>query len=351
MNTLEEKIEIHFNQKLPFAVYSKPNLDSIIGVFQKNKQTFLLENFEESGFAFISFDGKTQIFIPKDESTIIQEKNHFNVNIENLLNDIDDCFESQKDFENLVALAIDTIKNKGFEKVVLSRKESFQLDKFQLLKTIQTLFSKYPETFRYVFFHPNIGLWLGATPEKFLERKENHLKTMALAGTQLFSKEVHWTSKEINEQKIVTDFISSQLHQHAQKVTISKPFTFQAGNLAHIRTDIEADIENDSLKNIIEELHPTPAVCGMPKENAKEFILENEGYDREFYTGFLGELNMNVEKSMVETDLFVNLRCMKVENKTVSIFVGCGITADSNPTHEFLETVNKSKTIKNIIVS
>ena len=75
------------------------------------------------------------------------------------------------------------------------------------------------------------------------------------------------------------------------------------------------------------------------------YILENEGYNRTFYTGFLGEWNCNET-----TNLFVNLRCMEI-GKVNSIYVGCGITKDSIAENEFIEIQNKSETIKNIIIT
>ena len=91
-------------------------------------------------------------------------------------------------------------------------------------------------------------------------------------------------------------------------------------------------------------MHPTPAVCGLPKQSAKDFILQNENYNRDFYTGFLGEINI-----LNKTDLFVNLRCIQIVDNIAYIYIGCGITKDSIPDKEFLETVNKSITMKRVI--
>jgi isochorismate synthase len=95
---------------------------------------------------------------------------------------------------------------------------------------------------------------------------------------------------------------------------------------------------------VIQLLHPTPAVCGLPKEQSKAFILENENYDRTFYTGFLGELNMENK-----TDLFVNLRCMEICESQANLFMGCGITKDSIPEKEWEESINKSFTMKRVL--
>ncbi|MDO9260999.1 MAG: chorismate-binding protein, partial [Flavobacteriaceae bacterium] len=159
-------------------------------------------------------------------------------------------------------------------------------------------------------------------------------------------KKVVWSPKEQIEQQMVTDFIVDELKSAIQNLTISNPTSVKAGHLWHIKTDIEGEISAESsLEKIIQKLHPTPAVCGFPKNLAKDFILSNEAYNREFYTGFLGEININLT-----TELFVNLRCMQVENNTISIFVGGGITKDSNPEKEWEETVAKAKTMKNVLL-
>jgi isochorismate synthase len=176
------------------------------------------------------------------------------------------------------------------------------------------------------------------------------LKTVALAGTQLYANEIVWQTKEKDEQKYVTDFITENLKQFSNTIEVSEPKTVQAGNLVHLKTDISATISKENNGKIIRKLHPTPAVCGLPKDEAKAFILENEGYNREFYTGFLGELNIDFTTFRTEnSDLFVNLRCMKIENNCAKLFVGCGITKDSNPEKEFFETVNKTQTLKRVL--
>ncbi|WP_374958131.1 chorismate-binding protein, partial [Gilvibacter sp.] len=78
---------------------------------------------------------------------------------------------------------------------------------------------------------------------------------------------------------------------------------------------------------------------------AKEFILQNEGYNREFYTGFLGPVNENGASA----SLMVNLRCMKIENNTARIFVGGGITIGSQPADEWQEIQNKMQTMLQVL--
>ena len=87
----------------------------------------------------------------------------------------------------------------------------------------------------------------------------------------------------------------------------------------------------------------------MPKVPATEFILNNEGYDRDFFSGFLGPVNMQSSERKVESHIFVNLRTMKIEGKIATLYAGCGITVDSNPEKEWYETEMKTQTLGRVI--
>ena len=353
MTDLFLKVKIQQEQQLPFVLYCKPNSENIVGVFQKNDHLYFLENFEEKGFVFAPFDADEIPLIPLE---------HSDVYVENFLSE-EFFFEDHtskyntstgKDsFEELVAKAVEAIKDNQFLKVVLSRKEEIAILNFDIEITIKKMIALYSNAFNYCFFHPKIGTCIGATPEQFLKANGNAIKTVALAGTQLANNAAPavWQDKEAEEQQLVTDFIVESLNYVVKEITISSPYAFQAGNLLHIKTDISAILKSKkSLKKIITALHPTAAVCGLPKETAKEFILKNERYKREYYSGFLGEFNIDlVSFKNIQTDLFVNLRCMKITKDKAQLFIGCGITKDSIPEDEYKETVYKSMTMKKII--
>jgi isochorismate synthase len=95
---------------------------------------------------------------------------------------------------------------------------------------------------------------------------------------------------------------------------------------------------------MLQLLHPTSAVCGMPKEESLAFILMNEGYNREFYSGFLGQVNFRDE-----THIFVNLRCMQIFDTSAYLYAGGGITAHSQPQKEWQETIYKMQTLLNVL--
>ncbi|MEO6173803.1 MAG: chorismate-binding protein [Flavobacterium circumlabens] len=352
MNNFFSKIKLHKEQNLPFVLYSKPNSTKMIGLLQQNNVLYTVSDFTEKGFVFASFDEKQLILIPENESEIITSEQE---NIEfSLIERSDSGFDpvAKKQYEDLVAKGIQAIKNEEFKKVVLSRRESVAVTDFDFITTFQQLIQLYPTTFSYCFFHPEIGFWMGATPEQLLKANGNVFETTALAGTQKAESEVEisWQQKEKDEQQYVTDFIVKRLREVALSVQVTEPYSIKAGSIWHIKTDISGVLnENSTLEEVIDTLHPTPAVCGLPKKKAKAFIIANENYDRTFYTGFLGELNSSLASNAVSSDLFVNLRSMQImENKAI-LYMGCGITKESIPEKEWEESVNKSMTMKRVL--
>lgn len=348
------KVKQQEKQNLPFVIYSKPNKNILEGYFQKDDHLYFAENFNQSGFVFAPFDGNQIVLIPKKKShkwKAILTSSDENISKESIDNTID--LNAKQHFKALVQKGIDAINNGDFSKVVVSRQEIIDLNDFDITSIFEKLVFAYPTACTYCWFHPKIGLWMGATPERLLKSKNATFLTTALAGTQVYkkAKEPTWENKEIEEQRFVTSYIVDNLKGIASEVTISSPYTVKAGNLLHIKTDIEGKInKNSTLKEVVDALHPTPAVCGLPEMIAKKFIIENENYDRTYYSGFLGELNQKSRnKKKLKSDLYVNLRCMQIKEKQAIIYMGCGITKDSNPEKEWEESVNKSMTMKKIL--
>lgn len=345
-------IRKHQTQNLPFVVYSKPDSNSIFAFLQQNDTLYNVSDYSEKGFVFASFDEKQLILIPEKQSKIISAK-QTEVSVDAV--EIDDAnldLRAKNQYEGLVSKGIKAIQNDEFKKVVLSRCESVDLVSFDFITTFQRLIYLYPTTFCYCFFHPKIGLWMGATPEQLLKAKENVFETTALAGTQKanLESEIRWEQKEKDEQQYVTDFIVKRLREVANSVVVTEPYSIKAGSIWHIKTDISGVLnENSTLEEVIDTLHPTPAVCGLPKKKAKAFILENENYDRTFYTGFLGELNSSFANDSISSDLFVNLRSMQIQENKAILYMGCGITKESIPEKEWEESVNKSMTMKRVL--
>ncbi|CAM4113704.1 chorismate-binding protein [Gillisia hiemivivida] len=352
--------------------YRLPGKESVQLLSQTRSGSFRIKDFAESGFIFSPFKNtENPLFIPEKESikTVLAFFNSTNADLDSTEKTATDFnAKAKSDHINLVRIGVETIKKTELKKVVLSRKE-LQKVSISASEIFQNLLSLYPNAFVYIWSHPETGVWIGATPETLLKTERTKFSTMALAGTrklQNFS-ENDWTQKEIVEQQIVTDSIVFKLKElgHTDEtLKVSETYTSEAGSLLHLRTDISGTVKNNTTEigAIIKALHPTPAICGLPTKAAYKFINDHENYDREFYTGYLGLLNMttaikrssrtrnqeNQAYSSIRKDssIFVNLRCLKFNDGEVEIYVGGGITKDSDPTSEWEETVNKTRTIK-----
>jgi isochorismate synthase len=351
-NNFLEKMQEQFSKRLPFVAYCKPGKHQVTGIFQLHDKAFFAEDFSETGFVMAPFESGDCFLIPENGSEVFVSELPSD-KYEPQVPQPDENPKAKADFEALVKKGILAIEKGEFGKVVLSRQETVAVPNLDFTGVFEKLLHAYPNAFRYCWFHPKTGMWMGATPEQLLRSKDNRFNTVALAGTQPFidTEHVFWQEKEKAEQQFVTDFISGGLRDKVSQMSLSEPYTARAGNLLHIKTDIEGTLNADSgLREVLDILHPTPAVCGFPKLEAKKFILENEGYNREFYSGFLGELHKDFAENKAGSDLYVNLRCMKTETDTALLFIGCGITKDSVPENEFTETVNKSLTMKKVLI-
>jgi isochorismate synthase len=336
--------------KKPFVVYKKPNKSKLNLIIPQISLVNDKNAFVESGFIFAPFsDSDDTIFFPLQNSlqfsAIFSEES--NVESAKITRIVESNISAEKAHIKLVENTIDFIKKNNLKKIVISRKEIIKVSQQNCIEWYKKMCILYPSAFTYIFYHPKTGIWMGSTPEKLLSIKNTLFKTMSLAGTQTFKngEDTKWTSKEIEEQDIVTQYILGNLQNIVKIENINGPYTQRAGNLVHLRTDISGILpKNYNLKNIIYKLHPTPAVCGLPKNRATEFIVENEGYNRQYYTGFLGEINIKNK-----TNLFVNLRSMQVIKNEISLFIGGGITAESSAFCEWQETVSKSQTMKGVL--
>lgn len=340
---LLQQTQQHLDKNLPFVWYVTPNSNKLCAWFQKTNHLHRFK--EQEGFLMAPFlSANDEIYVlPFAESDYLEEEMNFLSNVKSKEINLE-TENAQAQFEAIVCKAVAAIQNEAFTKVVLSRKITIPIQ-INALEVFQRMASTYRNAFCYLFSHPELGSWMGATPEQLIKFSNNHFETVSLAGTQRKVDFKEWSSKEKQEQQYVTDFILDSLHTEVESLKVTPPETIEAGSLVHLKTTISGTVfSNKNSLQLVKNLHPTPAVCGLPKEAALDFILANEGYDREFYTGFVGLWNASAGGN-----LFVNLRCMKVAPEEVTLFVGCGITKDSNPEAEFFETEHKSMTMRNIL--
>jgi len=259
-------------------------------------------------------------------------------------------------FANVVNEGVKKIEDGTFEKVVASRFALVPLpDDFDVVRSFQKLCDTYPNALVSFVTLPGIGSWLGASPEILVSVEDKRIfKTVALAGTKPYTntinlKSVAWTQKEIEEQALVERYIISCFKKiRLREYDEHGPKTIIAGNLMHLRSDFTVDMKATNFPQLgttmLRLLHPTSAVCGMPLAPALEFIRSSEGYDREFYAGYLGPVNV---KNAV--NIFVNLRCAQLLHDNAIIYAGAGITIDSIADDEWAETEIKMNTLLSVI--
>jgi isochorismate synthase len=328
-----------------FALYSLPYSTEhfLIRQMDNNITQFNSKSLQQQGFVIHPFKEDKScpaVFIRQDKlhkNPII----HFTSNHRGTVRSIDreQYLEQVQDFIEAT--------QQDYKKIIFSRIETVNLETGDLFQLFNTLKELYPNTFVYLFNLPGIGCWMGASPEIFVSQKGNNYETVALAGTQrnlgIPLENVFWGEKEIEEQAIVERYVEEKLQQ--QKVNYQKtvPYTSQAGKLLHLKTKFRFRPTSDLFK-FLKVLHPTPAVCGIPKQAATDFILHHEAHKRAYYSGFLGPINIEGE-----SNLYVNLRCMQVFKDKFALYVGGGITADSNGEKEWEETEIKSQTMADVI--
>lgn len=197
--------------------------------------------------------------------------------------------------------------------------------------------------FVYLLSDPSFGTWIGATPEILLKGTGEQLETMALAGTKR-EAEMVWTQKEYEEQKMVTDTMLASIQSYAiNNLSVSDTHTVKKGAVFHLCNNIHFDLAPNLRRSLIQDLHPTPAVVGLPRIQASKLIQNYEKHDRGFYTGLIGRLSAN------EVSVFVNLRCLQVAKNHLALYLGGGITSDSVPELEWQETEDKSQTLLQFI--
>ncbi|MEB2785463.1 chorismate-binding protein [Algoriphagus persicinus] len=263
--------------------------------------------------------------------------------------------EDKAHFLQLVEMSIQAVREKHLEKVVPARTKTIDIpENFNLGCTILSLIKSYPNSFVNFFHIPTIGTWMGASPETLIETKGDIFQTMSLAGTQAASgdnplKTVAWTQKEIEEQALVSRYIVSCFKKiRLREYEEHGPKTVLAGNLLHLRSDFRIDMQATGFPQLgsimLNLLHPTSAVCGMPRKESHDFLQEFEGFDRSFFSGFLGPVNIQGE-----TSIYVNLRTASLVKNKAILYAGAGVTEDSDPEKEWEETELKCQIIGKFI--
>ena len=356
-NRIKSQIKPITAGNLPVVVYRLPDDEFVhfVGQHDQRVKEFDLKDIDKvSGFLLSPFFNNDKFYCVRPD---VHEK--INAKGDKLSNIFKEFFAnrepmyfsepeiSKNDYLKSAKYLIDLLKKGEIRKVVLSRVINQNLtNSFDPLIFFEKLMEEYPKSFTYFFSLPGIGTWVGATPETLLTMESDHAETVALAGTRLVD-DFEWTEKEITEQRIVMDYIEEILSGNGIPDYERKgPFTVKAGNIVHLKTSFNLSLKQleGKVGKLIAGLHPTPAVCGLPRSKSYELIRNVETHDRSFYAGFLGPWNLSGESR-----LFVNLRCAAFGKNKMSLFVGGGLTTESIPEAEWEETVRKSQTLLSVL--
>lgn len=342
------RLSQHYEKQLPFALFSQPDQNEVKAYLQETSELHLNNKLNQDGFVMAPFNPQEEtVCIPASESTTLTavfEKETFPFHRV----EIEETEQDEETHKKLVDRTIAFIKEGHSKKIVISRRKKIQLHDFSIRELIAQILKVHPLAYRYLWYHPQTGIWCGATPETLVSVKENNFKTMALAGTQPYKTgEITWRKKERDEQHFVTEAIVEDLKPYVEDVQVGELETIRAGSLLHLKSDILGKMKDTpgTLSKIISKMHPTPAVCGTPQDISLDFIVKEEADSREFYTGYVGIM----EDQAQSAQFMVNLRSMKIDNGMVTIYIGGGITADSDATEEWTETHNKMQTMLQVL--
>jgi len=219
----------------------------------------------------------------------------------------------------------------SLEKIVLARRSTFSLrssvDPFLLLEALQSV---EPQASYFAFQpHPR-ALFLGASPEMLYSRKGDRVTCDALAGTSLLQEILG--EKEKREFSFVEDFIQETLSFLCQSFERGPQRFLCTSRLKHFYCSFEGTLKPGiSDKQLIEKLHPTPALSGTPRHLALHLIPSLEPFKRGWYGGVLGMLSPEC------SELAVGIRSALLTQNDLHLFTGAGIVQGSNVQKEWNE--------------
>ena len=244
---------------------------------------------------------------------------------------------SENEYLTQATSFLEELKKKKIAKAIFSRVKELAIY-HSAEELFDKLCSQYPNAFVYLISSSCFGSWIGASPEILLTVDGYEAETIALAGTMRTTDSSLWRGKEIEEQQLVTDFISNKLSGLEVENRVQFPREeLIAGSIKHLSTRFKFRTQFELQEKIIDTLHPTPAVSGSPQKKAIELIGKYEKHNRSLYA-----------ISKEETQLFVNLRCAQLIDNKAYLYIGGGFTKKSNIRDEWLETESKAETLQKV---
>ena len=249
-------------------------------------------------------------------------------------------------FAEAVRAALADIEAGAYEKIVLARAIQLQADQpLQPLEVLHRLRERFSDCFTFSFGGGQGRSFIGSSPERLLSVWNGRLMTEAIAGSAprgssagedaQFARDLLDSAKDLHEHACVRDSILRRLQAVGVSASAqSAPQLLPLANVQHLRTTIEAAVGAEvHLLKILQELHPTPAVGGTPRDAAVPRIFDLEQIQRGLYAGVVGWFNHLNEGEMV-----VGIRSALIEDRSATLYAGAGIVEGSTPDKEMRET-------------
>jgi menaquinone-specific isochorismate synthase len=262
-------------------------------------------------------------------------------------NQTDSESKSESEWKEKVSTAVGRIKNGSLAKVVLARDLTFRSEKdIDPRQILLKLASEYPTTWTYC-----VDGFVGATPELLLRLSRGMLTSRVLAGTisktgddskdLALAASLARSSKDLAEHEYAVRSVADAIEPFCTSINVpDSPFVLHLANVMHLATDVTGAIAETLAHvdafTILEQLHPSAAVCGTPRPAAAELISEIEGMSRGRYAGPIGWID-----AAGDGELGIALRGGEIKGNTIRIFAGCGIVEESDPEVELAETKAK----------
>ncbi len=345
--------------KISFSIFRYPGEDNNLLMISEDVSSFdknqLSDFIDKDGYiiAPFSFENNKGVFL---KNTIVVEDFTDKSRVEYIINSTgNEELEKEKNlyadygiylaqFEQLFS----SIEKGDIQKAILSRVK--HIDSFSSQMAVDLYYQLstfYNNAYSFMYYTPYTGLWVGATPELLLQVKNDLVQTVSLAGTRKYAgNEEAWNKKELDEQQYVSDYMDGLLNQYnVVNYKVDGPKSVKAGKLSHLKTIYNFPQEgiNAKVGDFVMDLHPTPAVCGLPKQASMNAIHAIEDHKRSYYSGFIGKT------SAESLRLYVNIRSLKFVDEGVDLYIGGGITLGSDPEQEWKETELKAGTLLDVI--
>lgn len=259
---------------------------------------------------------------------------------------------SRSDWIAQAEQVIKSIRAEEVEKVVLAQKADLICDRsFNPVSLLEYMKHLSTNTYSFLFRFPGSAVFLGSSPECLFKKEEDDIYSEALAGTRPITdnqetnlqlqKELCRSPKESQEHDFVAVNIEQALRQICCEVHTEPRDILRTGSVQHLCTSFRGRLtETTTLHQIINALHPTAAVNGIPPRKALEIIRLQEPFSRGWYAGAIGWI------ASERAEFAVGIRSALVqEEKTISLFSGAGLVKESDPSHEWAETELKKQLI------